>query len=177
MARDEQEGQRGLIQTLRNAAIRGTAAVMGVTVTHNCRHCGEVIVRGDSSPCGHHLPIPQGEAIHIGFVAPPDLLPEPPKVERLGRSSEERQVSNRYKDPTKIDPVREQPEQKEEEGPEPYWAEDPDFKPNAPTYRRKQENNTEWGMSSSEMNRRIDIAERGESDIPDPKNDDIPHCL
>ncbi len=176
MARDEQEGQRGLIQTLRNAAIRGTAAVMGVTITHNCRHCGEVIMQGDNRPCGQHKPIPDGETIHINLAKPLERLPEP-KVERLG-PSEERQVSNRYKDPTKIDPVREQPEQKEEKGPRPYWAEDPDFNPNATAYRRRQEeNSTEWGMSSSEISRRMDIAERGESDIPDPRNDDIPHGL
>ena len=49
MARDEQEGQRGIMQVLRTAAIKGTAAVMGVSVTHNCRHCGEVIVQGDNN--------------------------------------------------------------------------------------------------------------------------------
>ena len=158
MARDEQEGQRGLIQTLRNAAIRGTAAVMGVTVTHNCRHCGEVIMQGDNQPCGQHKPIPDGETIHIRFAQSPERLPEP-KVARLG-PSDKPQKSYRYKNTSEPDPIAKTPATPEpaqaEEETEDIWAE----VRNTGGYRREPKS-LDWNSSAKDFDAAIDRAQNG----------------
>lgn len=163
-------------ETLLRRLINGAASVLSGKTDERiqCVDCGEWKRRGDSSPCGSHPVLPEPEddtfLIRIGFVKPKPALEEPPKVERLGRQSDERQVSNRFKDPTAIDPVREQPEQKEEEGPEPYWAEDPDFNPNAPAYHRGMKKKLGWGSSAEEIREAMDRAEWGR----DSDDDDTP---
>lgn len=175
-------------QTLLQRMIAGASNFVNrnTEIRIQCTRCGEWIRRGDSSPCGSHpvLPSPgeDTDVVKITFVAAPKSQPEPPKVERLGRSSEQR--SERWKDTSKPDPIEhiERPPRLTDEELEAERVKEQNAlirehggltgKP-----KRKQENKTEWGMSSSEINRRMDIAESGESDIPDPSNDDIPHCL
>lgn len=162
--KDEQGNQRGLMQTLRDAALKGASAVTGRPIARRCPSCNEWILQDDKhTACGEHQPIPEGaNPIRMTFVPSPEpALPEPPKVERLGRSSDERQVSNRFKDPTKSDPVRQQPE---EDDPTDEWA----SVRNTGGYKRKEAPDTSWGMSSKELARAQDQAEFGLDDDEEP---------
>ena len=164
--RDEQSNQRGIMQVFRDVALKGAEVITGRPVYVRCRSCGEWKERGCKSECRLHPPVPEGvDPIYIHFAASPEpTLPEPPKVERLGRSSEQRQVSNRFKDPTKTDPVRQQPE---EDDPTDEWA----GVRNTGGYKRKEAPASDWGMSSEELAKAQDRADGYDVDPVEP---DVP---
>ena len=141
-----------------------------------CPDCGVEKLQGDTSPCGSHpvLSDPSDDTfmIRIGFVKPKAKI----EGEVVKRSDPMRQLSSQPKDIKRV--IEHDPREKEEPTAEQIEAErkaelnrkirehDPTALTGAP--RRKQHDSAEWGMSSKEMNRRMDIAEGLEADREDP---------
>jgi hypothetical protein len=62
--------QRRLYELERQLAARSGRA--GVVVTTRCANCDQVVVLGDTTPCGQHAAVPSGPlTVEVVFVDPP----------------------------------------------------------------------------------------------------------
>ena len=148
--RDDDQGLLG--KMIQRAAKFAKARSVHRVIT--CADCGVEKLLSDKSPCGSHEPVPETSDdtlfVRIGLVAP--------KAKITGHVVERKPLTNTltYKrtDLSVPTPLKAEDDERVATG-------------DKPIYRRKDDTPSQWGMSTEELNRKMDERASGN----DPDND------
>ena len=157
MSRDDQRKDLGGITNF----IRNVREQVKVRTSRKCHKCGARIAWHDVGDCDNHKLVhldPQEHVDHdISITLMPSPGPRPDQPKRIQRDATDQRTPVERKYHTN----KARPQDEEREDFEPFWADDPDFRPNAPVYTRSNKSSLGWNASATELAEAQDRAERG----------------
>ena len=156
MSRDDQRKDIGGISDF----IRNVRENIKVRTSRKCHKCGERIAWHDVGDCDSHSIVHLDPHEHVDHDISITLVP-PPEA-RPGETKRIQRDATDQRTPIERNYHTSKAGTKEEV--EPYWADNPDFRPNAPVYSRSNKKSLGWSASTADIHEAMDIA-AGDKDV------------